>query len=158
MYGLSREASAVRKDSNNECRGVSRGRSSRPRDGQGEGPNRALSYKTICVFGNCSSQMSEEELSFQDDRAYPDNREEVTMSNMRSPKGTRQARNRRMPNGTYGGVGGRKTKVGQKTYYVFRPTRLHVFLERKVSTWSQNPEIFKEKPLLRPPYFTICQK
>ena len=38
---------------------------------------------------NCSSQMSEEELSFQDDRAYPDNREEVTMSNMRSPKGTR---------------------------------------------------------------------
>ena len=123
MYGLSREASAVRKDSNNECRGVSRGRSSRPRDGQGEGPNRALSYKTICVFGNCSSQMAEEELSFQDDRAYPDNREEVTMSNMRSPKGTRQARNRRMPNGTYGGVGGRKTKVGQKTYYVFRPTR-----------------------------------
>ena len=72
---------------------------------------------------NCSSQMSEEELSFQDDRAYPDNREEVTMSNMRSPQGTRQARNRRMPNGTYGGVGGRKTKVGQKTYYVFRPTR-----------------------------------
>ena len=124
MYGLSREASAVRKDSNNECRGVSRGRSSRPRDGQGEGPNRALSYKTICVFGNCSSQMSEEELSFQDDRAYPDNREEVTKSNMRSPKGTRQARNRRMPNGTYGGVGGRKTKVGQKTYSVFRPTRL----------------------------------
>jgi len=38
-YDLSREASAVRKDSNNECRGVSRGRSSRPRDGQGEGPN-----------------------------------------------------------------------------------------------------------------------
>ena len=64
MYGLSREASAVRKDSNNECRGVSRGRSSRPRDGQGEGPNRALSHKTICVFGNRSSQMSEEELSF----------------------------------------------------------------------------------------------
>ena len=52
-------------------------------------PNRALSHKTICVFGNCSSQMTEEELSFQDDRAYPDNREEVTMSNMRSPKGTR---------------------------------------------------------------------
>ena len=122
MYGLSREASAVRKDSNNECRGVSRGRSSRPRDGQGEGPNRALSYKTICVFGNCSSQMSEEELSFQDDRAYPDNREEVTMSNMRSPKGTRQARNRRMPNGTYGGVRGTETKVGQKTF-VSRPTR-----------------------------------
>jgi len=39
MYGLSREASAVCKDSNNECRGVSRGRSSRPWDGQGEGPN-----------------------------------------------------------------------------------------------------------------------
>ena len=28
-----------------------------------------------------------------------------------------------MPNGTYGGVGGRKTKVGQKTYFGFRPTR-----------------------------------
>ena len=27
-----------------------------------------------------------------------------------------------MPNGTYGGVGGRKTKVGQKTF-VSRPTR-----------------------------------
>ena len=36
---------------------------------------------------------------------------------------TRQAGNRRMPNGTYGGVGGRKTKIGQKTYSVFRPTR-----------------------------------
>ena len=35
---------------------------------------------------------------------------------------------------------------------------LYVFLGRKVSTLSQNPEIFKEKPLLRPPYFTICQK
>ena len=30
--------------------------------------------------------MSEEELSFQDDRAYPDNREEVTMSSMQSLK------------------------------------------------------------------------
>ena len=30
-----------------------------------------------------------------------------------------------MPNGTYGGVGGRKTKVGQKTYFVFRSTRLY---------------------------------
>ena len=89
MYGLSREASAVRKDSNNECRGVSRGRSSRLRAGRGEGLNRVLSHTTICVIGNFSSQMSEEELSFQDDRAYPDNREEVTMSNMRSPKGTR---------------------------------------------------------------------
>jgi len=39
MYDLSREASVVRKDSNNECRGVSRGRSSRLRGGQGEGPN-----------------------------------------------------------------------------------------------------------------------
>ena len=141
MYGLSREASAVRKDSNNECRGVSRGRSSRPRDGQGEGPNRALSYKTICVFGNCSSQMSEEELSFQDDRAYPDNREEVTMSNMRSPKGTRQARNRRMPNGTYGGVGGRKTKVGQKTYSVFRPTRFCVYINPQYLSTYFYPKI-----------------
>jgi len=39
MYGLSREASAILKDSNNECRGVSRGRSSRSRAEQGEGPN-----------------------------------------------------------------------------------------------------------------------
>ena len=54
--------------------------------GQGEGPNCALSHKTICVRGNFCSQMSEEELSFQDDRAYPDNREEVTMSSMRSLK------------------------------------------------------------------------
>ena len=52
--------------------------------GQGEGPNCALSHKTICVRGNFCSQMSEEELSFQDDRAYPDNREEATMSIMRS--------------------------------------------------------------------------
>ena len=156
MYGLSREASAVRKDSNNECRGVSRGRSSRPRDGQGEGPNRALSYKTICVFGNCSSQMAEEELSFQDDRAYPDNREEVTMSNMRSPKGTRQARNRRMPNGTYGGVGGRKTKVGQKTYYVFRPTRLYVvyILVCFVSYLPHYTHLFV--PLLEKMRFLLC--
>ena len=33
--------------------------------------------------------------------------------------------NRRMPNGTYGGVRGRETKVGQKTF-VSRPTRLVV--------------------------------
>ncbi len=66
--------------------------------------------------------MSEEELSFQDDRAYPDNREEVTMSLMRSLRGIRYARNRRMPNGTYGGVRGKETKVGQKTF-VSRPTR-----------------------------------
>ncbi len=31
--------------------------------------------------------------------------------------------NRRMPNGTYGGVRGTETKVGQKTF-VSRPTRL----------------------------------
>ena len=42
MYGLSRETSAVCKDSNNECRGVCRGRSSRPRAGHGEGPNSQL--------------------------------------------------------------------------------------------------------------------
>ena len=30
--------------------------------------------------------------------------------------------NRRMPNGTYGGVRGKETKVGQKTF-VSRPTR-----------------------------------
>ena len=86
MYGLSCEASAIRKDSNNECRRVSRGRSSRPRAGQSEGPNRVLSHATICVIGNFSSQMSEEEISFQDDRAYPDNREEVTISSMQSLK------------------------------------------------------------------------
>ena len=123
MYGLSREASTVRKDSNNECRGVSRGRSSRPRAGQGEGPNCALSHTTVRVIGNFSSQMSEEELSSQDDRAYPDNREEVTMSIMRSYNEIRSAQNRRMPNGTYGGVRGTETKVGQKTF-VSRPTRL----------------------------------
>ena len=39
MYGLSREASVVHEDSNNECRRVSRGRSSRSRAEQGEGPN-----------------------------------------------------------------------------------------------------------------------
>ena len=33
--------------------------------------------------------------------------------------------NRRMPNGTYGGVRGRETKVGQKTF-VSRPTRLGI--------------------------------
>ena len=86
MYDLSREASAVSKDSNNEGREVSRGRSSGLRVGQGEGPNRVLSHTTICVFGNFSSQMSEEELSFQDDKAYPDNREEVKMSSMQSLK------------------------------------------------------------------------
>ena len=123
MCGLSREASAVHKDSNNECRGVSRGRSSRPRVGQGEGPNCALSHTTICVRGNFCSQMSEKELSFQDDRAYPDNREEATMSIMRSYNEIRFAQNRRMPNGTYGGVRGTETKVGQKTF-VSRPTRL----------------------------------
>ena len=66
--------------------------------------------------------MSGEELSFQDDRAYPDNSEEVTMSLMRHLRGIRKARNRRMPNGTYGGVRGKETKVGQKTF-VSRPTR-----------------------------------
>ena len=40
-----------------------------------------------------------------------------------------------MPNGTYGGVGGRKTKVGQKTYSVFRPTRF--ILLPKVITGQQ---------------------
>ena len=31
-----------------------------------------------------------------------------------------------MPNGTYGGVRGKETKVGQKTF-VSRPTRLYVY-------------------------------
>ena len=33
-----------------------------------------------------------------------------------------------MPNGTYGGVRGKETKVGQKTF-VSRPTRLHFLTE-----------------------------
>ena len=37
--------------------------------------------------------------------------------------------NRRMPNGTYGGVRGKETKVGQKTF-VSRPTRFNVSIER----------------------------
>ena len=122
MYDLSREASTVRKDSNNECRGVSRGRSSRPRAGRGEGPNCALSHTTIFVTGNFGSQMSEEKLSFQDDRAYPDKREEATMSIMQSYNEIRCAQSRRMPNGMYCGVRGTETKVGQKTF-VSQPTR-----------------------------------
>ena len=38
----------------------------------------------VCVSGIISSQMSEEELSFRDDRAYPDNRKEVMITDMRS--------------------------------------------------------------------------
>ena len=38
-----------------------------------------------------------------------------------------QNRNRRMPNGTYGGVRGRKTKVGRKLLR-FPPTRFHADL------------------------------
>ena len=49
MYGLSREASAVLKDSNNECRGVSRGRSSRSRAEQGEGPNNSQRQSRMYV-------------------------------------------------------------------------------------------------------------
>ena len=49
MYDLSREASAVLKDSNNECRGVSRGRSSRSRAGQGEGPNNSQCQSKMYV-------------------------------------------------------------------------------------------------------------
>ncbi len=82
--------------------------------------------------------MSEEELSFQDDRAYPDNREEVTISLMRNPRGIRYARNRRMPNGTYGGVRGKETKVGQKTF-VSRPTRLYRLVF--ISWYSLNDKI-----------------
>ena len=49
MYGLSREASAVLKDSNNECRGVSRGQSSRSRAEQGEGPNNSQRQSRMYV-------------------------------------------------------------------------------------------------------------
>ena len=49
MYGLSREVSKVLKDSNNECRGVSRGRSSRSRAEQGEGPNNSQRQSRMYV-------------------------------------------------------------------------------------------------------------
>ena len=49
MYDLSREASAVLKDSNNEYRGVSRGRSSRSRAEQGEGPNNSQRQSRMYV-------------------------------------------------------------------------------------------------------------
>ena len=46
-----------------------------------------------------------------------------------------------MPNGTYGGVRGRETKVGQKTF-VSRPTRFHharqVGEATRGSAWQQN--------------------
>ena len=100
MYGLSREASAVRKDSNNLCRGVNRGQAF-----QGEVSSRVLSQMTNIVFKN-SSLMSEEKLSIQDDKAYHDNREEATMSIMQSYNEIRCAHNRRMPFGTYRGVKG----------------------------------------------------
>ena len=45
-----------------------------------------------------------------------------------------QNRNRRMPNGTYGGVRGRKTKVGEKLLR-FSPTRLQriILLKEPIS-------------------------
>ena len=49
MYGLSREVSTVLKDSNNECRGVSSGRSSRSRAEQGEGPNNSQRQSRMYV-------------------------------------------------------------------------------------------------------------
>ena len=49
MYGLSREASVVHEDSNNEDRGVSRGRSSRSRAEQGEGPNNSQRQSRMYV-------------------------------------------------------------------------------------------------------------
>ena len=49
MYGLSREASAVLKDSNNECRGVRRGRSSRSRAEQGEVSNNSQRQSRMYV-------------------------------------------------------------------------------------------------------------
>ena len=51
--------------------------------------------------------MSEEELSSCNDRAYPDNKEEVTIAIIQKYEEVNKARNRRMPNGTYGGVRGR---------------------------------------------------
>ena len=49
MYDLSREASAVLKDSNNECRGVRRGRSSRSRAEQGEVSNNSQRQSRMYV-------------------------------------------------------------------------------------------------------------
>ena len=64
----------------------------------------------VCVSVIICNQMSEEELSFRDDRAYPDNRKGVMITDMRSNSKGNKARNRRMPNGTYGGVRGKETK------------------------------------------------
>ena len=49
MYGLSREASTVHEDSNNECRGVRRGRSSPSRAGQGEVSNNSQRQSRMYV-------------------------------------------------------------------------------------------------------------
>ena len=46
---LSRETSAVLKDSNNECRGVRRGQSSRSQAEQGEGPNNSQRQSRMYV-------------------------------------------------------------------------------------------------------------
>jgi len=47
------------------------------------------STKTNYAIDTFSSQMSEEELSSQDDRAYPDNREEVTIVKVWCLKGAK---------------------------------------------------------------------
>ena len=72
MYGLSREASAVRKDSNNLCR----------RQACQCEVSSAISNDKLGIHRN-SSVMSEEELSFQGDREYPEKRDKVTISVMR---------------------------------------------------------------------------
>ena len=55
MYVLSREASAVLKDGNNECRGVSRGRSSRSRAELGEVRKMKLIEHDQTLFENEST-------------------------------------------------------------------------------------------------------
>ena len=52
-----------------------------------------------------------------------------------------QNRNRRMPNGTYGGVRGRKTKVGRKLLR-FPPTRLYIIM------WELLYEILRRNTLV----------
>ena len=51
-----------------------------------------------------------------------------------------------MPNGTYGGVRGRETKVGQKTF-VSRPTRLDL-KNKGAATQAPRPYHYQETLLL----------
>ena len=82
MYGLSREVSAVRKDSNNQCREVSRGHSTGSRVGPGRTKPRRASVIAGSVVDFFSSQMSEKGTLLRDDRTEFDNMEQVTITTM----------------------------------------------------------------------------